>query len=115
MILDPTLTLEAVLGGAVTSDQPEFHVEFRDYNASGEVTKHAVLRGELNSTTDVTLVGPPQAGFIREVTGVSITNIDTAVVTLTIKTTDGSTDRIRFRKLLAVGQSFNYGPKLSIV
>jgi hypothetical protein len=114
LILDSSLTLEAVLGGAVSANQPEFHVDYivRD-NSANPVPKPATLRGALNSTTDVTLISPTTGrystqGFVAEVQRLSIYNKDTAAVTVTIKTTDGTTDRILIKKALAVGQSLIY-------
>lgn len=108
MILDPSLTLEAVLAGAVATSQPEFHVDYVLYNKEGVKTKPAPFRGALNSTTDVTLLAPPQQGFIAEVLGVSIYNKDTASVTVEVKTTDG-TDRTIIKVTLATLETLHYG------
>jgi hypothetical protein len=114
LILDSSLTLEAVLGGAVSANQPEFHVDYivRD-NSANPVPKPATLRGALNSTTDVTLISPSTGrystqGFVAEVLRLSIYNKDTASVTVTVKTTDGSMDRIERKRALAVGQTLSY-------
>jgi hypothetical protein len=114
LILDSSLTLEAVLGGAVSANQPEFHVDYlvRD-NSANPVVKPATLRGALNSTTDVTLISPSTGrystqGFVAEVHGVSIYNKDTASVTVTVKTTDGSTDRIVCKATLATTETLIY-------
>jgi hypothetical protein len=107
LILDSSLTLEAVLAGAVATNQPEFHVDYVYWNQKSEVTRPATTRGALNSTTDVTLLSPPQQGFISEVLRLSIYNSDTAAVTVTVKTTDG-TDRTERKRALAVGQTLSY-------
>jgi hypothetical protein len=114
LILSSDLTLEAVLGGAVTANQPEFHVDYlvRD-NSANPVVKPATLRGALNSTTDVTLISPTTGrystqGFVAEVQRLSIYNKDTASVTVTVKTTDGSTDRIKCKVTLETGEFLSY-------
>jgi hypothetical protein len=119
LILDHSLTLEAVLGGAVSANQPEFHVDYfvRDNNSpqqnvAWQPPKPSTLRGALNSTTDVTLISPTTGrystqGFVAEVIRISIYNKDTAAVTVTVKTTDG-TDRIERKRALAVGQTLSY-------
>jgi hypothetical protein len=107
MILDPSLTLEIVLAGAVTTSQPEFHVDYVLYNKEGALTKPATFRGASNNGTDVTLLAAPQQGFIADVLGVSIYNKDTVAVTVTVKTTDG-TDRIIHKATLATLESLHY-------
>jgi hypothetical protein len=114
LILTSDLTLEAVLGGAVSANQPEFHVDFfvRD-NSANPVPKPATLRGALNSTTDVTLISPTTGrystqGFVAEVLRLTIYNKDTASVTVTVKTTDGTTDRIVVKQTLAAGATLEY-------
>jgi hypothetical protein len=112
LILSSDLTLEAVLGGAVAANQPEFHVDYVIFNNQGANSKPAVARGALNSTTDVTLISPSAngystQGFIAEVKGLSIYNKDTSSVTVTVKTTDG-TDRIKCKATLASTETLIY-------
>jgi hypothetical protein len=120
LILTDTLTLEAVLGGAVAANQPEFHVDYfvRDNNSpqqniAWQPPKPSTLRGALNDTTDVTLISPTTGrystqGFVAEVTRASIYNKDTGSVTVTVKTTDGSTDRIICKATLETGEFISY-------
>jgi hypothetical protein len=120
LILTNDLTLEAVLGGAVSANQPEFHVDYfvRDNNApqqniAWQPPKPSTLRGALNSTTDVTLISPTTGrystlGFVAEVTRASIYNKDTGSVAVTVKTTDGSTDRIICKATLATTETLLY-------
>jgi hypothetical protein len=120
LILTNDLTLEAVLGGAVSANQPEFHVDYfvRDNNApqqniAWQPPKPSTLRGALNSTTDVTLISPTTGrystqGFVAEVTGASIYNKDTTSVTATVKTTDGSTDRLILKVTLLANETLVY-------
>jgi hypothetical protein len=112
LILSSDLTLEAVLGGAVAANQPEFHVDYLIYNLQGLSSKPAVARGALNSTTDVTLISPSAngystQGFIAEVKSLSIYNKDTSSVTVTVKTTDG-TDRILVKMILDADEQLHF-------
>ena len=101
MILDTTLKLEAVLAGAVSANQPEYHVDYVDRNTAGEETMPAFSRGALNSASDVTILSAPTSNTPRrEIQRISIYNKDTASITVTIKTDDGTTERILIRKTI---------------
>jgi hypothetical protein len=103
LILDTNLRLEAVLAGAITTSQPEYHVCFVDWNQNAETTPPAVSRGALNSTSDVTILAAPgSVNPRREVQKLVIYNKDTVSATVTVKTDDGTTERIeRKRRCLA--------------
>lgn len=107
MILDSTLLkLEAVLAGAVSANQPEVNVSFVTWNSEGVPTKPATTRTALNSSTDVTILAAPTTqGQVREPTFISIYNKDTASITVTIKTDDGTTERIIIKCLLTAGRT----------
>lgn len=106
MILDTNLKLEAVLAGAITTSQPEYHVYFVDWNQNAETTPPAVSRGALNSTTDVTILSAPGAlNPRREVQKLVIYNKDTLAVIVTVKTDDGTTERIERKTTLNAGDS----------
>ena len=107
MILDPTLKLEAVLAGAVSANQPEVVVDYMDYNPEGMPTKPATFRVALNSSTDVTILAAPSVGFVREPMRISIYNKDTASVTVTVKTDDG-TERILIKATLLTLETLNW-------
>lgn len=94
MILDATLRLEAVLAGAVAANQPEVHVDYIDWNNENVSTIPSTSRAALNSTTDVTILATPVSNPRREPTRISIYNKDTASITVTVKTDDGTTERI---------------------
>ena len=101
MILDTTIRLEAVLAGAVAANQPEVHVDYVDWNPGNEQTAPATFRVALNSSTDVTILAAPVANSKRQITNASIYNKDTASVTVTVKTDDGTTERIIIKAVLA--------------
>jgi hypothetical protein len=110
MILDlTTLKLESVLAAAVTANQPEVHVFYQVQNIKNEQSKKATYRTALNSTTDVTILAAPTTqGEIREILTLQIYNKDTANVTVTVKTDDGTTERIMLKKLLLVGETLEW-------
>ena len=110
MILDTTsLKLEAVLAGAVAANQPEVTVHYVTWNIQGLQTRPSTFRAALNSTTDVTILAAPTTqNEVREVIRASVHNKDTASVTLTIKTDDGTTERIIHKETLLAGESLHF-------
>ena len=107
MILDSLLRLEAVLGGAVSANQPEVHVDYVDYNVRSEATLPSYFRVALNSTTDVTILAAPVVpNQRREVVRLNVYNKDTATIVLTIKTDNGTTEFIQFKQSLLTLQTF---------
>lgn len=112
MILDlTTLKLEAVLAGAVAANQPETHVDYFVWNLKGETSKPATYRAALNSTTDVTILAAPTTqGEVRDIRCVSIYNKDTTNVTVTVKTDDGTTERIIVKQELLTTETLTWTP-----
>ena len=108
MRLDPSLRLEAVLAGAVTTSQPTYHVEYRYYNKEGVLTTPAPSRGAMNSTTDVILLAAPQQAFTTELVYLALYNLDTVNATFILKTDDGTTERTFFRPTLATLETLHY-------
>lgn len=100
MILDTTIRLEAVLAGAVSANQPEVHVDYIDWAITGLPTNPIPSRTQLNSTTDVTILAAPTVAKAREIQRIAIYNKDTASVTVTVKTDDGTTERIIIKKTI---------------
>ncbi len=106
MIIDQTLTLEAVLAGAVAANQPEVHVDYIDWNDAGEETPPATYRVALNNATDVTILAAPTGrAVVREVHKVTLYNKDTVSVTVTVKTDGGTTERILVKATVATLKS----------
>jgi hypothetical protein len=109
VILDGDTDLQAVLAGAVSANQPEYHVNYRDWNPQGQTTKPAPASGALSSASDVTILAAPSViGTIREVLRCSIYNKDTASVTVTVKTDDGTTERIVRKDTLLTLETLNF-------
>lgn len=106
MILDTTLLkLVAVLGGAVATSQPDVHVDYMAWK-DGFPSAPATYRAALNSTTDVTILPAPPTGQRYEPLRVVIYNKDTAAVTVTVKTDDGTTQRIETKSTVATLRSW---------
>lgn len=108
MILGSSTKLEAVLAGAVSANQPEFHLNYIAWTNENVATTPAPARGALNNATDVSLLDAPAGIVVRhEIRDASIYNKDTASVTLTLKTDDG-TERIICKVTLATLESLHY-------
>ena len=111
MILIAGLKMEAVLAGAVSANQPEVTVDYRDWNPAGEPTQPATFRVALNSNTDVTILAAPTPNPVREPLEISIYNKDTASVVVTVKTDDGTTERIIIKQTLLTLESLCWSKK----
>lgn len=103
IVLPTTHKLQAVLAGAVTTNQPHFWVDYMDTTADtvGESD------GTLNSTTDVDIVAAPGADQ-RLVRQVHIYNADTVAVTVTVKTDAGGTERNLIKMTLQPAEALIY-------
>lgn len=100
------IKLEAVLAGAVSANQPEYHVDYADWtNDNVETPPLAPSRGALNDTTDVTILAAPTNNPRREIQRISIYNKDTASITVTVKTDDGTTERIIIKSTVIAGRT----------
>lgn len=86
-----TKTIEAVLAGAITTNQPTFTAGWADNN--GTVFTEGASDGALNSTTPVTLVAAPAASTRRIIKDITICNKDTVAVTVTISYNNNGTLR----------------------
>jgi len=107
MLIDGTSDkIQFVLGGAVTTTQLPFTVDYNNYTTSA-VTLNTV-NGTSNNTTAVDLVTSPSASQQNELRYCSIYNSDTASATVKIQIYDGSSTRIVFQCILAVGDTLQY-------
>jgi len=99
-----TKSIEALLSGAVATNQPEFSAHYAD------VTSTAFTEGEndgvLNNTTAVSLVAAPAAATRRIVKEIVIYNADTAAVTVTIRINNNSNYRRIQKVTLAAGATW---------
>jgi hypothetical protein len=107
IILDGnTQTFQAVLGGAVSTDQPEFQVSYGKLNAN-DLNSYLTNQGELNDTTDVTLVAGVASRQIG-IKSISVFNRDSAQVVVTFKKDISATDRSVYRVTLEANESVHY-------
>lgn len=107
IILDGnTHKFQAVLAGAVSTDQPEFQATYGQLDASGLDT-YATNQGELNSTTDVDIVVGVASKQIG-IKSISVFNRDDAQVIITFKKDISATDRFLYRAVLEVNESVHY-------
>jgi hypothetical protein len=97
-----------VLAGAVSANQPEVHVSYRDWTAENQPARPEMSRTALNSASDVTILASPTISPRREVLWIALYNKDTASVTLTLKTDDGTTERIIAKKVLATLETLHW-------
>jgi hypothetical protein len=102
------MRLEAVLAGAVATSQPEVHVDYVDWSNDGTRTSPAPYRTALNSASDVTILAAPTFNPVREPVYIGIHNKDTASVVVTVKTDDGTTERIVIKRTLAPDALLEY-------
>lgn len=108
-ILGSTLRkLEAVLGGAVSANQPECAVTFTDRRADGTGGGQQTYLSALNSTTPVTICPAPGVGITRIVETINIYNKDTASVTVSVNYDDNGTDYIICKRTLATLETLTY-------
>jgi len=101
-----TDTIEIVLGGAVTTSQPQFVGCWRDITTTTYTAGRSVTN--TNDTTTVTAIAAPAASTQRVVDHISLYNRDTATVTATIKYDDNGTEYILFKGDLATGEGISY-------
>lgn len=107
IILDNTTgTIQAVLGGAITTNQPDYWTGYVDHTTTTVLSGNG--GGALNSTTDVNIVSAPAASTQRQVKYISIYNRDTVSVTATVKYDSSGTERILWKGTLATGEKVEY-------
>lgn len=107
IVLDgDTEILQAVLGSAVTTNQPSFQASYGQL-ATTSLEKYDSNHGTLNSTTDVALVTGVSAKQLV-VKSVNVFNLDTVSITITFKKDISGTDRTIYRAVLAPNESVHY-------
>lgn len=98
--------LQAVLGGAVTTNQLHCVVCYSDDNGTTYVggTQYT----STNDTTAVDICAAPGASTVRDIDYLSIRNRDTAAATVTVMVDVSATDSEIVKATLAVGDSLVY-------
>jgi len=105
LVLDATTkTIQAVMSGAATTNNPDFVAIYADNN--GTIFTEAVNDGAFNGTTPVTLVAAPASGYRRIIKKLFIENKDTAPITITINFNNNGTLRTIIKVTLNVGDTW---------
>lgn len=112
IVLDQTTRkLEAVLGGAITTNQLQLTAFFYDAipQQTTSAPKFGFSRVLSNNTSDVTLVAAPVlAGYRRNIKTIFAHNADTVSATVTIKMDDSGTETIFVKQAISAGESLVY-------
>ena len=105
LLLDTTTrSLELKLDGAVVTTEPPFVTSWVDVDQTTfEMTASSETNGTTNGSTAVTVVAAPGASKTRKLNYLSVVNVDTAVVVVTVQVNDNGTKRISFKVSLQVG------------
>lgn len=108
MILDTTIkTIQAVLGGAVTTNQLRVTSNYEDITTTTYAP--GSNRVVTNNTTPVTAVGSPAASTQRKVLSLSVYNKDTADAVVTVQAYDGANTDELVKVTLDPGDTLYYG------
>jgi hypothetical protein len=110
IILDATdESIVAVLDSAPASTNPQFNAAYAD-SSSTSITE-AGSEGNLNGTTEVTLVSAPSSGYRRLVKSISIYNRDTSAVIVTVKKKVSSNYYTLIKRALYSGDTLYYSDR----
>lgn len=101
-----TRKLQAVLAGAITTNQLPCTVSYSDKTSTDYVG--ATQLTNTNSTTAVDICAAPGASTVRDIDYLSIRNRDTVAATVTVMLDDNGTDYEIVKAALAVGDSLIY-------
>ncbi len=100
-------SFQIVLGGAVTTNQLPFVVNYLNYNSNG-LNGIGQNHGTTNSTTPVTLLPAPANGSFRQGVTISVVNSDTVNATVIIRLNDNGTTRDMVKQVLAPNEGLYY-------
>ncbi len=101
-----TDNLQVVLGGAITTNQLECMVSWRDRTSTTFTADRTVTT--TNNTTDVTIAAAPAASTQRVIDFISIYNKDTVNAVVTVKLDDNGTEYILCKVTLATTERLQY-------
>lgn len=104
-----TKSLEVKLAGAVATTELPYASAWVDLSQTTfELTGSSAADGTTNGGTAVAAVAAPSASSSRKLNYLSIVNVDTAAVTLTVQVNNSGTKRIVFKAALAVGDQVSF-------
>ncbi len=106
VLTETTDNLQAVLAGAITTNQLNCAASWRDITTSAYTPGRSVI--DTNSTTDVNIVAAPAASTQRVIDYVSIYNADTVAAIVTVKIDANGTEYPLFKATLAAGETLEY-------
>jgi hypothetical protein len=106
ILSETTDNLQAVLGGAVTTNQLECYTAWRDRTSTTFTAGRTVIN--TNNTTDVTIAGSPAGSTQRVIDYISVYNDDTVAQTVTIKLDANGTEYILYKGVLGNGETLSY-------
>jgi hypothetical protein len=101
-----TKKLQAFLSGAPATNQLQVLVSYSDHSSSGYAGGSQA--STTNSSTAVDICDAPAAGVVRDVDQITISNRDTAAVTVTVVLDVSGTDTHLFRQALEVDETLQY-------
>lgn len=106
VLQDTNDTLEVVLAGAITTNQLQCSVSWRDITTTGYTPGGS--RANTNSTTAVALVAAPGASTQRVIDNITIYNADTATATVTVRIDDNATEYTLVKFTVLAGETIEY-------
>lgn len=109
MLLNSTTRkIQALLSGAAATTNPVVLTDWADRGSSGASWTAGCTPSDLDGTTAVDIVAAPSSGFSRKVFSVSVLNVDTAAVTVTVRYDDDSTTYNIITATLAIGDMLSF-------
>lgn len=103
-----TVKLQAVLSGAPATTQPQAIVCFSDDDATNATYTGGATVTVLTGSTDVDICAAPASGIVRDIDFISISNRDTASITLTVKYDISATDSTIIKVTLLTLETLQY-------
>lgn len=102
-------SLTVLLGGAVATTELPWTADYIDITvATAEATSEDATNGVTTGATPVEVVPAPESGISRQISRVSLFNVDTASVTVTVRYLDGASNRTLMKSILPVGFGLHY-------
>ena len=108
MWLDSNVKLQVVLGGAVTTSELEWAVDYTTTDDTGSDVGPLAARGTTSGTTGVDVVAAPTNPNIVGVNHLSVFNADTVAATVTIRLNESGTFTRRAKVTLQTGETLYY-------
>lgn len=106
VLTETTDNLQAVLAGAITTNQLNCLASWRDVTTTAYTPGRTAIN--TNSTTDVNVVAAPASSTQRVIDFVSIYNADTVAAVVTVKLDANGTEYPIVKMTLAAGETLEY-------